>query len=229
MNKTLHEIIKIYSTKSHIDFSSYLLNLSKDTLISIFSDLLTLYINDKNSSTIREFLTVELAGYKHNTKKIGFNGFKQISIDKAINCEAKPKNFSIQDFLDYKAGIRKTKPSKLNGGGNFTDYTWARFNKDKKENLNMLISGFVDGQLVYLLEFCFNEQSFTNNLKKQLEHKFPKGDKKGYYLRSASFDFKNYKSAKTLKPIFIIDKSKLLSYSEYINKDLYNYLLKSKE
>ena len=41
MNKTLQEIIKIYSTKSHIDFSNYLLNLSKDTLISIFSDLLT--------------------------------------------------------------------------------------------------------------------------------------------------------------------------------------------
>ena len=95
MNKTLQEIIKIYSTKSHIDFSNYLLNLSKDTLISIFSDLLTIYINDKNSSTIREFLTVELAGYKHNTKKIGFNGFKQISIDKAINCEAKPKFYRL--------------------------------------------------------------------------------------------------------------------------------------
>jgi hypothetical protein len=33
-----------------------------------------MYINDKNSSTIREFLTVTLAGYKHKEGKIGYSG-----------------------------------------------------------------------------------------------------------------------------------------------------------
>lgn len=40
-------------------------------------DLLTMYINDKNSSTIREFITVTLAGYEHKEGKTGYNGFKQ--------------------------------------------------------------------------------------------------------------------------------------------------------
>lgn len=223
MNKNLQEIIKIYSTKTHLDFSSALLGLSKDSLIALFSDLLTIYINDKNSSTIREFLTVSLAGYTHNTKKIGFNGFKQITADKAINCEAKPKNLQTSDFLEYKNGLRKNAPSKLNGGGNFTDYTWARFLKDKNSNLNMLTSGFIDGQLIYLLEFSFNDQNFTNNLEKQLNKKFPNGDVSGYYLRSASFSFKNYQNA-DIKIIFNQSKEVLNANKEYIDKILFDFL-----
>lgn len=224
-NKTLQEIIKIYSTQAHKEFSSSLLELSKDTLISIFSDLLTMYINDKNSSTIREFLTVSLAGYEHNTQKIGFNGFKQTSIGEAINCEAKPKNFCIQDYEDFKLGKRKTSPSKLNGGGNFTDYTWNRLEKNLKSNLKMLVSGFVDGQLIYLLEFDFNEKQFISNLEEQLYEKFPKGDEIGYYLRSASFDFADYENAKSLKKIFVQPKEKLIAFKNYISPRLYNYLI----
>jgi hypothetical protein len=59
-------------------------------------DLLTMYINDKNSSTIREFITVTLAGYEHRQSKIGYNGFKQDAFvaGKTIKCEAKPKNIN---------------------------------------------------------------------------------------------------------------------------------------
>lgn len=69
MNAQLAELIKLCATDSHINFNAKLLSLSKDNLIAIFSDILTMYINDKNSSTIREFLTVSLAGYTHNVKK----------------------------------------------------------------------------------------------------------------------------------------------------------------
>jgi hypothetical protein len=55
MNKNLQDGIKTYSTKWHKDFNSKLLGMSKDDLIALFADLLTIYINDKNSSTIREF------------------------------------------------------------------------------------------------------------------------------------------------------------------------------
>lgn len=80
MNKELIEVIKLYSTKSHKDFTTHLIDSSKETLISVFTDLLTMYINDKNSSTIREFLTVSIAGYEWSRNKIGFNGFKINSI-----------------------------------------------------------------------------------------------------------------------------------------------------
>ena len=226
MNKNLAHIIEVYSTKEHKEFSNALIEMSKDDLIALFADLLTLYINDKNSSTIREFLTVTLAGYTHNTKKIGFNGFKQSSIGTPINCEAKPKNFSTQDFLDYKNGIKKTNPAKLNGGGSFNDYTWARFKKDKKTKFNMLISGFVDGQLIYLLEIPFNYQGLTDKLETQLKKILPDGDKPNRYVRGASFAFVDYKNASSLKPIFVISKQKLQNVKSYINKDLFAYLEK---
>ena len=63
MNQELANIIKIYSTRTHKELSECLIGKSKDTLISMLVDLLTMYINDKNSSTIREFITVTLAGY----------------------------------------------------------------------------------------------------------------------------------------------------------------------
>ncbi len=77
MNKELVEILKLYSIGTHGELSSYLIGKSKDTLSGILVDLITMYINDKNSSSIREFITVTLAGYNHEEKKIGYNGFKQ--------------------------------------------------------------------------------------------------------------------------------------------------------
>ena len=144
MNKELGEAIRLYSIASDKELNEYLLGKSKNTLIAMLTDLTTMYINDKNSSTIREFLTVIIAGYRHTLRKIGYNGYKQSSIDsgKTIMCEAKPKNFDTEEIEKFKRGERKTKPSRLNGGGNFTDYTNERLERDRKENLNMLVSGF---------------------------------------------------------------------------------------
>ncbi|MGC8755602.1 MAG: hypothetical protein ACP5QW_03665, partial [bacterium] len=49
MNQELANVIKIYSTGSHQELGSYLLGKSKDTLIAILVDLLTMYINPKNA------------------------------------------------------------------------------------------------------------------------------------------------------------------------------------
>jgi hypothetical protein len=118
MNKELANIIKIYSTGSHQQLSNYLRGKAKKTLIEILIDLLTMYINDKNSSTIREFITVTLAGYKHKQGKIGYNGFRQDAIiaGRTIKCEAKPKNIITEEFEEFAKGKRKTSPAKLNGG-----------------------------------------------------------------------------------------------------------------
>lgn len=225
MNTQLAELIKLYATDSHTNFNAKLLSSSKDSLIAMFSDILTMYINDKNSSTIREFLTVSLAGYTHNVKKIGFNGYRQETPGNTINCEAKPKNIESLAFLEYKEGKRKTKPTKLNGGSNFTDYTWTRLQRDKEANLNMLISGFVDGQLIFILEFSFNHSNFISHLEAQLRAKFPNGNKSGLYLRSASFSFNNYKDCE-INAVFIASLKILHSNQQYIDKNLFDFLVK---
>jgi len=92
-----------------------------------------------------------LASYEHSEGKIGFNGFRQSSVigGKPLFCEAKPKNINTTDFHNPD----KKSKRKLNGGGNYTDYTWARFEKDKLENPNLLVSGFVDVLLLFRLPF----------------------------------------------------------------------------
>lgn len=201
MNDNLAKIVQVYSLLSHKEYAQKMHEFSKDTVISTFTDLLTMYINDKNSSTLREFITVSLAGYAHSGSKIGFNGYKHSSVGASIACEAKPKNVSRDEYEEHRAGRRKTF-RKLNGGGNFTDYTWARFERDKAENLNMLVSGFIDGRLVYILEFPFLEESFTARLEIQLQKHFPEGDETGRFLRSANFDYRHFIESENLKVVY---------------------------
>jgi len=233
MNQELVNVIKIYATGTHTELSGYLVSKSKDTVISMLTDLLTMYINDKNSSTIREFITVTLAGYNHRESKIGYNGFKQSTFvsGETVECEAKPKNIDTEEFKKYENKERKTPPAKLNGGGNFTDYTPKRLEKDLKEkNLSMLVSGFVDGKLIYIIEFPFSYPDFVKNLKVKLVRWQNKlnGSKniKGQFLRSADFDYKDFIDCPNLKIIYLLEKKELLKYRRYIIKDFYNFLEK---
>ncbi len=234
MNQELTEVIKIYATGSHQQLSSHLVKKSKDTLIGILVDLLTMYVNDKNSSTIREFITVTLSGYQHKQAKIGYNGFikDNSNPEKIIKCEAKPKNIYTEEFEKYRRGERKTPPAKLNGGGNFTDYTPIRLEKDKGEkNLNMLVSGFIDGKLIYIIEFPFNCPDFVKNLEMQIKkwQEKLKGSKsiKGQFLRSATFDYKNFIRCPNLRIVFLLSKKELSKYKEYISDGFYKFLEKN--
>ena len=214
MNRELAEIIKIYATKSDKELNEYLLGKSKNNLIAVLVDLITMYINDKNSSTLREFITVTIAGYEHTEGKIGYNGYKQRVYGRPLMCEAKPKN------------VRSDGKRKLNGGGNFTDYTHERLERDLKGNLHMLVSGFVDGKLIYILEFPFKCESFVSKLKRQLNRRFPEGDVMGQFLRSANFDYRDFIGCKKLKMVFCLPKSELARYKRNIVKDFYEFLIK---
>jgi hypothetical protein len=219
MNNELYEAIKLYATRPHKELSALLLEKSKDQLIALFNTLLTIYINDKNSSLLREYITVSLAGYVPTNTKIGYNGFKQSTQigGLTIACEAKPQNINTEDD-----GKRKNK-RRLTGGGNFTDYTHKRLAKDRKENPNMVVSGFVDGELIYVLEFPFKCSTFVEKLKSQLKKRFPDGDKPGEFLRSANFTFEHYKNCKELKIIYL-EKEKLENSKEQLTKKYYDFL-----
>ncbi|MEW6027755.1 MAG: hypothetical protein AB1599_10755 [Planctomycetota bacterium] len=219
MHSELADVIITYATKPHKELNSLLLDKSKDQLVSLLTTLLTIYINDRNSSTIREYITVSLAGYTHIEKKIGYNGFKQSThiTGKPLYCEAKPQNINTENNKAIKH------PRKLNGGGNFTDYTHKRLKKDKSGNPNMLVSGFVDGELIYILEFPFKHKTFVANLNKQLQRHFPKGDESGRFLRSANFDFSDYVDCPALKVVYL-SKEKLDKTKSNFNRQFHDFL-----
>lgn len=217
MNQDLAQIVIYYATKPHKELGELLLNKSKDNLISSLTDLLTVYINDKNSSSLREFITVVISGYRHNPKKLGYNGFKQNSIigGKPIACEAKPKNIQTDGYEQ-----RKTKP-KLNGEGGFNDYTIERLKKDTKENLNILPSEFIDGELQYILEFPFSI------IYKQLKKQLPQKRIIGTYKRMASFNFSHYRDYSKIKIVYL-NKQAVEKNRKYFNKNFYLFLIKHK-
>lgn len=217
MNQDLKQIVTYYATKPHRELNELLLNKSKDNLIAILTDLLTAYINDKNSSSLREYITVSIAGYLHNSNKLGYNGYKQnTSIgSKPISCEAKPKNIQTEGYE-----LKKSKP-KLNGEGGFNDYTIERLNKDIKENLNLLSSGFIDGELQYIIEFPFKA------VYKKLKEQLPEKRTLGTYTRMASFNFSHYSNYPAIKIIYL-NKNAIERNQQYFNKKFYQFLIDSK-
>lgn len=220
INQELAQIVTYYATKPHEELAKLLLNKSKDNLIACLNDLLTAYINDKNSSSLREFVTVSIAGYQHNSNKLGYNGYKQDTAigSRPINCEAKTKNIQTEGYED-----KKSKP-KLNGEGGFNDYTFSRLEKDLKENPNILCSGFIDGELQYILEFPF--LALANVLRQKLEVFFKNKEigAKGEYLRSATFSLKDYQDNASLRIIYI-NREAILRNKKYFNKNLFQFLV----
>ncbi|MGE0086050.1 MAG: hypothetical protein AB7S75_16700 [Desulfococcaceae bacterium] len=99
---------------------------------------------------------------------------------------------------------------------------------DKHEkDLNMLVSGVVDGKLIYIIEFTFIFSDFVKNLDIKIEkwQMKLKGSEsiKGQFLRSADFDYKNFINYPNLKIIFLLNKRWLAKYQPHISKGFYDF------
>lgn len=224
MNQDLLQLIRNYAVMTESEISATLVNKSKYNLVAMLLDLVALYYNDLNATTLRQMVVAMLAGFTPAAEKFGYNGFSQDAPSGAAEyCEIKSKNVRT-------ASIAKNKP-KLDGGGNFTDYTWKKFNRHMSENPVMLISGFVDGQLIYIFQFNFNEPQFTSRLRQQLQRKFPNGDVSGIYLRGAEFTYRHFKDAPKLKTMRFVSDDRLYDLYEekHITAPVYEHLRSSAE
>ncbi len=94
----------------------------------------------------------------------------------------------------------------------------------------MLVSGFVDGKLIYIIEFPFNSPDFVKNLETKIQKWQGKleGSKstKGQFLRSVDFDYKDFIKSPKLKIAYLLSKNELAKYELYISKDFYEFLRK---
>ena len=131
--------------------------------------LLLEFANDLNSSSFREDVTLRAMGLTQNPEKLGYDALEGAY-------EVKPQNFRGK--------------AKLNGGGNFTDFSWARHDKYWEDDVTMITSGFHRGRLLYVMSFPYSY--VAHRITYQLRNRFPDGDVKGQWLRSASFSFVHY-------------------------------------
>lgn len=88
----------------------------------------------------------------------------------------------------------------------------------------MLVSGFVDGKLIYILEFPFLERAFVQKLHQQLKKRLPDGDKPNEYVRSANFNYSDFIDSPNLKIVFC-DKDTLNDHKQYLVGRFYGKLL----
>lgn len=159
-------------------FSEKLLTLAVDRALGratetrdeLFEELYDIYINDSNSSTLREHITAEVAGCDPIPGKLGRDARHKITTEEK---EVKPKNYT------GKA---------TNGGGCFNDYTRARYIKDFNANLPIIASLFIKGRLAYVIEFKFEDVAEV--LNEQIYQKCEVG--LNAYVRSASWSYKHW-------------------------------------
>ena len=218
VNENLKDMIVNYAVKNQPDFDEWFSSLSHEELKSVTCGLLTMYFNDLNSSTLREYVTTLLSGFTPSTEKLGYNGYRDEYPHGQVPCETKPKN------------IRTPNPtSKLNGSGNFTDLTWEKFDRYQAENPTMLVSGFIDGRMIFIFQFPFTSPCFIQRLKEQLRKRFPdREDKLGEYLRSGDFSFKHYKNDPSLESKCYVSPEDLEGFfqDKYITEPVYKHLRK---
>jgi len=107
----LENLIKLFAINRE-DFNSLIFKESPENIKFLFEELIKQYFNDLNSSTLREMVTCEIAGFKHKQEKLGYDGIKITNKGDEKYCEVKPRNYIIGHTNN-----------KLNGGGNFTDFS----------------------------------------------------------------------------------------------------------
>ena len=94
-----------------------------------------MYMEDVNSSSLREIITILVAGYDPIPGKLGRDAIDRLT---GASKEAKPKSYT---------------GTSTNGSGCFNDYTRERYNKDIQENLDIVHSLFIGDRLAYVIEF----------------------------------------------------------------------------
>lgn len=187
----LQQIILDKATGRHVECDEYLL------------ELLDIYMNDKNSSTMRELITTILAGYQDIPGKLGRD-----AVDPATGKEkeCKPKNYN------------GTSPQR--GEGCFNDYTRKRFNQDLNDDLDIVGSLFVNGKCAFVAEY--NISAIKDKLDKQIHDKCEvKGNS---YVRSASWSYDSYINHDSFK-IHYIDRSVIEENPKCMVKPFRNAIL----
>lgn len=183
------EVVRRFFTQRE-HFEVFLSSVERQSLEEALVELINLYARDKNSSTLREFITLVIAGYQRSGDKLGFEGRREEDGD-IVYAEVKPKN------------LERARSDRFNGGGNFTDFRQERLDKYLATRLQMLVSGFLDGELVHVLKFPFNCPQFVERLQTRIDRWLQGRQRRpGEFLRSLEFDWRHFNNC-NVRPHFL--------------------------
>ena len=129
----------------------------------IIYELIDEAANDDNSSKFREDITLDVCNYESSSGKLGEDG---IDPTNGRKIEVKPQN----------GHNRNNKRTPMGGRGQFTDFTHERIKKYTENDILMVVSGFYEGKLKFIVQFDFTSPEFLEHITRKVTHKLPDGD-----------------------------------------------------
>jgi hypothetical protein len=190
-------------------------------------------INQKKSERLAskdvdwpEIHTVTMAGFIHNPQRFGFDGFDDV---RKMYCEVKSSSKIINKELlrKFSAGLLNQRnefiDSPFDGRGVFSLFTHEAYVRYMTEDVNMLISAYINGVLMFIIEFPFRHSTFEGHVKRMLERSLPNGDKPGR-AKTISFGYNQYKDCNDAKLIFLTHEANLKILKGSCSKHFYAYL-----
>lgn len=174
------------------------------------------YLNDGTSFIIHEMITVIEAGHTHSITKNGYDGVSRCG---KRNIEAKTSNVRSATGEFYKRGRfkgREFSSAYHSGTGVFSCYTDELHQAALRDDVLMLVSGFIDGRLLYIVEFPYAHPTFVATLEAKLDRHRELNAKRNNVI----FDYRAFIDCPTLKLVY--GHADLAKYEHCFNKKLYD-------
>lgn len=194
-------------------------------------------INQKKSERLAskdadwaEIHTVTMAGFIHNQNRHGFDGFDDV---RKMYCEVKSSSKIINKELMQKIAFgqitqrNKFIDNPIDGRGVFSLFTHEAYQRYMIEDVQMLISAYINGVLMFIIEFPFKHLMFSSHVKKILERSLPNGDKPGR-AKTISFGYNQYKDCTDAKLVYVTNEANQKILKGSCSKHFYSYLLSLK-
>jgi hypothetical protein len=172
-----------------------------------------------------EIHTVTMAGYIHITEQFGFDGFDDIN---KVYCEVKSSSKIInKDLIQrFVAGEIKHRNelilSPIDGRGIFSLFTQEALQRHLDNEAHMLISAYINGVLMFIIEFPFDHPTFYKHIKRMLGTLGT--DNKKQRAKTISFGYNQYKDCNEAKLVYLTRKENLAILKGTCSKNFYNYL-----
>lgn len=178
-----------------------------------------------------EIHTCITSGYVHLPAKLGFDGYDE---SRQIYCEVKSSSKVINKDLiaKFHAGQITQRnefiDNPIDGRGVFSQFTHDAHERYSLNNVQMLISAYINGVLMFIIEFPFLYDPFKDHLKRMLEKSLPNGDKPGR-SKTISFTYTQYKDCKDARLLYLTPEDNHQILKGACTRNFYSYLQRIKK
>jgi len=135
----------------------------------IIFDLAKMLLRSTSTGEFRQIPILALCGHRGSIGKFGY--------------DSSDGNIEVKSIV-YSPN------NKLNGGGSYSDLTWARHKKYVDDDVRLVLGGFVDGRIVYVIEVKYSD--IVDRIEYTLKDALPDGDKVREYSRASRFTYCAY-------------------------------------